>query len=57
VKPVKTGIQDDEYIEILSGLEEGAEVISGPYNVVHQLLREGDPVRIDNTKRKKEARS
>ncbi len=57
VTPVKTGIQDDEYIEILSGLEEGAEVISGPYNVVHQLLREGDPVRIDNTKRKKEARS
>ncbi len=42
---VKTGIQDDEYIEILNGLKEGEEVVTGPYNAVSRKLDDGDIVR------------
>ena len=34
LRVVKTGIQDDQNIEITSGLEVGEEVITGPYNTV-----------------------
>lgn len=36
--PVETGIQDSRYIEIKSGLEEGDEIIRGPYDVVSRKL-------------------
>lgn len=39
---VETGIQDDEYIEIKSGLEVGQVIISGPYTVVAKKLEQGD---------------
>lgn len=39
--PVETGIQDNEYIQILSGLEEGQEVITGPYSIVSRTLKNG----------------
>ncbi len=41
---VKTGIQDNTYIRILSGLKEGQEIIVGPYSAVSKLLKEGDKV-------------
>lgn len=41
---VKTGIQDNKYIEILSGLEEGQEVINGPYSAVSKNLKNRDKV-------------
>ena len=44
LRVVKTGIQDDSNIEIVSGLEEGEEVIVGPYNVVTKTLKDGDKV-------------
>jgi len=43
---VETGIQDDTHIQIKSGLEEGQEVISGPYDAVSQKLMPGDEVEI-----------
>jgi len=42
---VKTGISDYENIEILEGLKEGDEVISGPYFVVSKQLKEGEKVK------------
>lgn len=42
--PVETGIQDSKYIAITSGLNEGDEVIRGPYDVVSRKLRNGDEV-------------
>jgi HlyD family secretion protein len=42
---VKTGIQDNTYIEILSGLKEKQEVISGPYRAVTKKLKDGDVVK------------
>ncbi len=41
---VKTGIQDDNYIRILEGLKEGDEVISRPFNVISNTLKDGDMV-------------
>jgi HlyD family secretion protein len=38
---VVTGIQDDTYIEIVKGVEEGQEVISGPYTAVSKKLKQG----------------
>ncbi len=41
---VKSGIQDNQYIEILEGLDEGQEVITGPYRFVSRELKDGDQV-------------
>jgi HlyD family secretion protein len=42
---VKTGIQDNTYIQILSGLKEGQEVITAPYSAVSKTLKNGDKVK------------
>lgn len=42
---VKTGIQDNTYIEIVSGLIPNQEVISGPYRAVTKKLKDGDLVK------------
>lgn len=39
---VITGISDYDNIEIISGLEEGQEVISGPFFVVSKRIKDGD---------------
>mgnify|MGYP001112257672 CR=1 FL=1 len=41
---VVTGISDYDNIEILSGLKEGQEVISGPFFIVSKRLKNGDLV-------------
>lgn len=45
VQKIKTGISDFDNIEVLEGLTEGQEIISGPYFVVSKELKEGDPVK------------
>ena len=42
--PVTTGIQDNSYIEIKSGLKEGQEVVSAPYNLIARQLKNGDAI-------------
>lgn len=44
--PVKTGIQDDNYIEITSGLKQGDQVVSAPYTAISQLLHTGSKVKV-----------
>jgi len=46
VRVVETGIQDDEFIEIKSGLEEGEEIVVGPYDQVSRKLTNGAKVEI-----------
>jgi HlyD family secretion protein len=43
---VKTGIQDVNYIEVLQGLKEGDEVITGPYNAISEKLKDGMKVKV-----------
>ncbi|MFY7839245.1 MAG: efflux RND transporter periplasmic adaptor subunit [Lacibacter sp.] len=43
---IKTNIQDNEYIEVLSGLKEGDEVISAPYNTISKTLKDGMKVTV-----------
>jgi HlyD family secretion protein len=47
---VKTDIQDITYIEVTSGLKEGDEVITGPYDVVSRTLKETDKVKVVEAK-------
>ena len=56
IRIVKTGIQDDANIEILSGLKKGDEVITGPYVTVSKDLNSGDKVKINSLKDKEKAK-
>lgn len=52
LRVVKTGIQDEELIRIVSGLKEGEEIVKGPYSVVSKTLKNGDVL---DTKEKKKS--
>lgn len=59
MKEVTTGVQDDEFIQILSGLELDEEIVTGPYAAISSKLDEGDKAHIkeddeDKKKKKKE---
>ncbi|MFM7823775.1 MAG: efflux transporter periplasmic adaptor subunit, partial [Bacteroidota bacterium] len=43
-RKVKTGIQDNLFIQILEGLKEGEQVVTAPYSVVSRTLNNGDKV-------------
>ncbi|MDF2157663.1 efflux RND transporter periplasmic adaptor subunit [Algoriphagus sp. CAU 1675] len=45
LKKIKTGISDFQNIEVLEGLTEGEEIISGPYFIVSKELKDGDKVK------------
>ena len=44
---VVTGIADDSYMEIKSGIQPGDEVISGSYSAISRKLKDGAKVKID----------
>ena len=50
IRIIKTGIQDDTNIEVVTGLKKGDVVITGPYTTVSKELNSGDKV----TTKKKE---
>ena len=45
--PIKMGIAGDKFFEVLSGLKDGDQVITGPYNSVRGMT-DGDLVKVDN---------
>jgi len=47
---VKTGIQDDDYIEIKEGLDDEQAIVSGPYSAISKTLKDGSDVRIKEEK-------
>jgi HlyD family secretion protein len=47
---VKTDIQDINNIEITSGLKEGDQVVTGPYDVVSKTLKAGKKVKVVDKK-------
>ena len=48
LRVVKTGIQDDTNIEIISGLKKGEEIITGPYTMVSKDLVSNDKVKTED---------
>jgi HlyD family secretion protein len=47
-RQVETGIQSDDLIEILDGLKEGDEIVTGSYRAISKDLENGAMVSIDN---------
>jgi HlyD family secretion protein len=52
LRVIKTGIQDDTNIEVVSGLKKGDVVIVGPYTTVTKDLKPGDKVTSKKTAEK-----
>ena len=42
---VKTGIQDDTYIQILEGIKAGDKIVTGPYDVLSKTLKDKSPIK------------
>ena len=49
---VKTGIQDDQNIHILSGLNDSTQIVVGPYSAVSRGLQDGDRLFTEDVKGK-----
>lgn len=45
-KDVKTGIQDNSYIEIISGIKEGDQVITAPFSAISKKLSDSTLIQI-----------
>jgi HlyD family secretion protein len=56
LRQIKTGISDFQNIEVLDGIKEGEEIISGPYFIVSKELKEGDKVKVSEGKVKIEVK-
>jgi HlyD family secretion protein len=52
IRVIKTGIQDDTNIEVLSGIKKGDEIIFGPYTTVTKDLNSGDKVKVEKPSEK-----
>ncbi len=51
IREVETGIQDDEYMQIVKGLKEDEEVVVAPYSAISSKLYSGQRVvKVDNEK-------
>jgi len=48
-REVKTGIQDELWVEVKDGLKAGEEVVTGPYKELRKL-KDGDPARRQPTR-------
>ena len=44
LRDVKTGIQDNQYIQVTEGLKEGEEVVTAPYGSIARTLKEQSKV-------------
>lgn len=53
---VETGISDDNYIQIISGLEGDEDVVSGSYRAISRELKDGSKVRVENRDSKKDSK-
>ena len=48
MREVKIGISDENYYQVLQGVNEGDEVITGPFKVLSRTLKDGDLVKVKN---------
>ena len=54
--PVKTGLTGDLMVEVLSGLQQGEEIVTGPFKALRQI-KEGDAVKAMSDEEKKAAQA
>ena len=52
MREVKTGIQDNDYIQVLNGLQEGDKVVTGPYAAIARKLKGGTRIVVVDKKGK-----
>jgi HlyD family secretion protein len=57
IRDVKTGLQDNQYLQITDGLQEGDEVVIAPYGAIARTLKDKTKVRIVNKDKLFEAKS
>jgi HlyD family secretion protein len=50
MKQVSTGIQDGTFIQITKGLNEGEEIVTGPYELLSKELSNGDKIKLEEKK-------
>jgi HlyD family secretion protein len=50
MKQVQTGIQDGTFIQITTGLNEGEEIVTGPYELLSKDLANGDKIMLEEKK-------
>jgi HlyD family secretion protein len=53
-RAVTTGISDEGYIEITSGIRKDERVVSGPYEAISKILKPGAKVTIEDAAQRKE---
>jgi HlyD family secretion protein len=51
MRPVETGVADNSYIEIKSGIKPGEEVVSGSYAAISRNLKDGAKILIEKPKK------
>lgn len=51
-RTVKTGVQDNDFIELLEGVKEGEQVVIGPYAAVSRKLEQGSKIHIESKEEK-----
>jgi HlyD family secretion protein len=50
---VTTGIQDNRYIRVVTGLSDSVTVVKGPYDVLSRKLKDGDLITVKEGKKKR----
>jgi HlyD family secretion protein len=55
-RKVETGIADNTYIEVKSGLKAGEEVVSGSYAAISRRLKDGSKVMLEKPKKEEAAK-
>lgn len=52
---VKRGISNDSYTEIISGLDESKQVVSGSYKAINRELEDGAKIKVEEAKKKSDS--
>ena len=51
LRPVETGVADNTYIEVKSGVKTGDEVVSGSYAAISRTLKDGAKILVEKPKK------
>ena len=51
MRRVETGVADNTYIEIKSGVKVGEEVVSGSYAAISRTLKDGSKILVEKPKK------